>query len=63
MATEPSADTLTRGRAGARTDRAWIVLSLVCACQFMVILDAAIVNVALPSVQRDLGFTAPAWPG
>jgi EmrB/QacA subfamily drug resistance transporter len=34
------------------------VLSLVCACQFMVILDASIVNVALPSIRRDLGFTA-----
>jgi EmrB/QacA subfamily drug resistance transporter len=38
-------------------DPAWLVLSLACACQFMVILDAAIVNVALPSIQRDLGFT------
>lgn len=36
---------------------AWLVLSLVCACQFMVILDASIVNVALPSVRADLGFT------
>ncbi|MBO0831980.1 MAG: MFS transporter [Actinobacteria bacterium] len=34
-----------------------MVLALVCACQFMVILDTSIVNVALPSVQRDLGFT------
>jgi EmrB/QacA subfamily drug resistance transporter len=36
---------------------AWMVLALACACQFMVILDLSIVNVALPSVQRDLGFT------
>ncbi|MEU6430110.1 MFS transporter [Microbispora sp. NPDC046973] len=36
---------------------AWLVLSLACACQFMVILDASIVNVALPSVREDLGFT------
>lgn len=45
------------------TTRAWLVLPLVCACQFMVILDVAIVNVALPSVQRDLGFsdTGLAW--
>jgi EmrB/QacA subfamily drug resistance transporter len=34
-----------------------MVLALACACQFMVILDASIVNVALPSIQRDLGFT------
>ncbi|MEJ3655132.1 MFS transporter [Actinomycetes bacterium KLBMP 9759] len=44
--------------AGApRTGAAWLVLTLACACQFMVILDASIVNVALPSIQRDLGFT------
>ena len=32
----------------------WIVLVLVCIAQFMVILDATIVNVALPSIQTDL---------
>src|SRR5919112_482270 len=36
----------------------WIVLVLVCLAQFMVILDATIVNVALPSIQRDLQFSA-----
>ncbi len=63
MATEPSASIVTRSHTGARTGPAGMVLALVCACQFMVILDAAIVNVALPSVQRDLGFTAAglAW--
>jgi EmrB/QacA subfamily drug resistance transporter len=42
---------------------AWMVLALTCASQFMVILDSAIVNVALPSVDRDLGFstTGLAW--
>ncbi|MEV4579168.1 MFS transporter [Nonomuraea jabiensis] len=41
----------------------WLVLALACACQFMVILDASIVNVALPSVRDELGFTATglAW--
>jgi EmrB/QacA subfamily drug resistance transporter len=34
-----------------------MVLFLACACQFLVILDVSIVNVALPSIQRDLGFT------
>jgi EmrB/QacA subfamily drug resistance transporter len=34
------------------------VLVLVCFAQFMVILDATIVNVALPSIQRDLDFSA-----
>lgn len=31
-----------------------IVLVLSCAAQFMVVLDIAIVNVALPSIQQDL---------
>ena len=44
-------------RTGRHAGPAWLVLSLACACQFMVILDAAIVNVALPSIDRDLGFT------
>ncbi|NUP77719.1 MAG: MFS transporter, partial [Nonomuraea sp.] len=34
-----------------------MILALVCACQFMVILDSSIVNVALPSIDRELGFT------
>src|SRR2546430_15664379 len=33
-------------------------LILCCLAQFMVILDVSIVNVALPSIRRDLGFTA-----
>ena len=32
----------------------WVVLVLVCIAQFMVVLDATVVNVALPSIQRDL---------
>ena len=32
----------------------WLVLVLVCLAQFMVILDATIVNVALPTIQQDL---------
>jgi EmrB/QacA subfamily drug resistance transporter len=32
-----------------------IILVVACAAQFMVVLDVAIVNVALPSIQRDLG--------
>jgi EmrB/QacA subfamily drug resistance transporter len=35
----------------------WLVLVLVCLAQFMVILDATIVNVALPSIQTDLGMS------
>src|SRR5256714_3678450 len=32
----------------------WVVLVLICLAQFMVVLDATIVNVALPSIQEDL---------
>jgi len=35
----------------------WLVLGIVCIAQFMVILDATIVNVALPSIQHGLGFS------
>ena len=35
----------------------WIALVLLCAAQFMVVLDASIVNVALPSIQTDLNFS------
>src|SRR5207248_8384383 len=38
--------------------RKLFVLILCCAAQFMVILDVSIVNVALPSIRRDLGFSA-----
>src|SRR5260221_11212967 len=35
----------------------WVILVLVCLAQFMVILDATVVNVALPSIQKDLGLS------
>ena len=38
----------------ARGTNPWLVLVLVCLAQFMVILDATVVNVALPSIQTDL---------
>jgi EmrB/QacA subfamily drug resistance transporter len=40
-------------------DRArWIALAVVCLAQLMSIVDASIVNVALPSIQRSLHFAA-----
>src|ERR671939_778235 len=38
-------------------DRRWSALALIVTAQFMVILDVAIVNVALPSIKADLGFS------
>src|SRR4029079_5174793 len=35
----------------------WLILVLICMAQFMVILDATVVNVALPSIQEDLGLS------
>src|ERR687887_1396872 len=37
--------------------RKWFALALLLGVQFMVVLDIAIVNVALPSIQTDLGFS------
>ncbi len=37
--------------------RRWKALAVLAVAQFMVVLDASIVNVALPSIQRDLGFS------
>src|SRR3954452_20697219 len=33
------------------------VLAVVAVAQFMVVLDASVVNVALPNIQRDVGFS------
>jgi EmrB/QacA subfamily drug resistance transporter len=35
----------------------WIVLTLACVAQFMVLLDVSIVNVALPAIKHSLGFS------
>src|SRR5438876_10722150 len=37
--------------------RRWGTLVVVCLGQLMIVLDTTIVNVALPSMQRDLNFT------
>jgi EmrB/QacA subfamily drug resistance transporter len=46
----------SRRRLGSR--ESWL-LGVCCVAQFMVILDLSIVNVALPSIQSGLGFSAP----
>src|ERR1700704_3905535 len=45
-------------RVAGSTDRTrWFALALIIAAQFMVVLDIAIVNVALPSIKTDLHFS------
>src|ERR1700751_5855460 len=43
--------------AAAASARRWWILAVVGLAQLMVVLDATIVNIALPSAQRDLGFS------
>jgi EmrB/QacA subfamily drug resistance transporter len=47
----------TDGAHAAPDPRRWWALALLCGAFFMVILDAAIVIVALPSIEADLGFS------
>ena len=43
---------------GRRPSRDSLVLAIACVAQFMVVLDVSIVTVALPSIGRDLHYTA-----
>ncbi|MHB8531106.1 MAG: MFS transporter [Solirubrobacteraceae bacterium] len=45
-------------RAGARSGLK-LLLAVCCVAQFLVILDLSIVNIAVPSIQTDLGFSSP----
>ena len=45
------------GSAPSAERRRWIALAVLCLGQLMMVLDATIVNVALPSIQRDLHFS------
>src|SRR5919199_4984773 len=46
----------------AAQDRRWIALILLCVAQFVVVLDASIVNVALPTIGKALHFTESDLP-
>jgi EmrB/QacA subfamily drug resistance transporter len=64
MAQDAKQDTAVSGAtsaaAGQRQDtddvRRWLILGVVCLGQLMVVLDATVVNIALPTAQRDLAF-------
>ena len=45
------------GDAGPGDSRRWLILAVIGVAQLMVVLDATIVNIALPSAQRALGFS------
>src|SRR3954470_19005886 len=46
-----------------KKDSRWVALIVLCVGMLMIVLDATIVTVALPSIQHDLGFSqsALAW--
>jgi EmrB/QacA subfamily drug resistance transporter len=44
-------------RPAAWDRRKWFILAAICVAQFMVVLDIAVVNVALPSIRTDLNFS------
>jgi EmrB/QacA subfamily drug resistance transporter len=46
----------------ANTDRRWLVLAVTVAAQFIVILDVAVVYVALPAIKHDLHFSQGSLP-
>jgi EmrB/QacA subfamily drug resistance transporter len=46
----------TPGTTPAKSNRRWIALAVIALAQLMVVLDATIVNIALPSAQADLDF-------
>ena len=48
---------------GASDRQSWWILGLIGTAQFMVILDVTVVNVALPSIGKALGFAPPTCSG
>src|SRR6202161_2127729 len=51
-----SVTSVTGAQRSAGSDHRWLILVIVAIAQLMVVLDATIVNIALPSAQHALGF-------
>ena len=49
-----SGDVVNAGVAGPRR---WLILATICSAALMIVLDVTVMNLALPSAQRALGFT------
>ena len=47
---------------GEFREKRWLALILLCSAQFVVVLDASIVNVALPTIGEALDFTESSLP-
>lgn len=59
MVQSPSTTGVTEAAGAAkRPPHVWAVVLAACAGQFLVVLDVSVVNVALPSMRRDLGLSA-----
>ena len=56
MTSEGLAESKAAAHARPRSDHRWLVLVVVSIAQLMVVLDATVVNIALPSAQASLGF-------
>src|SRR5438874_11531210 len=52
-----SSEIMTEAAVSAKDRRRWLALAVIVTAQFMVVLDVAIVNVALPSIRTDLNFS------
>src|SRR5664279_3122925 len=50
-------ETATNGAAPAEDRTRWLALYVLCTGMLMIVLDATIVNVALPTIQDSLGFS------
>ncbi|MER5884530.1 MFS transporter [Streptomyces sp. NPDC001941] len=57
MKAPPPSSPAPAAHSGAAHEHRWLVLGVIALAQLMVVLDATIVNIALPSAQQELGFS------